>query len=69
LGVGLMLVLGGLSAGFVACPPPAQRLGAGHGDGATVPARPAAGAGFMRDGPAPARPGTVGAPGPPAGVR
>jgi hypothetical protein len=36
LGQGLVLVLGGLPAGLVACPPPAQRLGASHGDGATV---------------------------------
>ena len=33
---GLVLVLGGLPAGLVACPPPAQRRGAGDGDGAMV---------------------------------
>jgi hypothetical protein len=38
LGLGLMLVLGGLPAGLVACPPPAQRLGAGHGGGWDGPA-------------------------------
>src|SRR6266536_1351713 len=32
-GGGLLLVLGGLPAGFVAGPPPAQRLGAGDGRG------------------------------------
>jgi hypothetical protein len=37
LGLGLVLVLGGLPAGLVARPPPAQRLGAGDGDGAMVP--------------------------------
>ena len=37
LGQGLVLVLGGLPAGLVARPPPAQRLGAGDGDGAMVP--------------------------------
>ena len=37
VGLGLVLVLGGLPAGFVACPPPAQRCGAGDGDGVAVP--------------------------------
>src|SRR5215831_16077329 len=37
LGQGLVLVLGGLPAGLVACPPPAQRPGATYGEGATVP--------------------------------
>jgi hypothetical protein len=35
--VGLVLVLGGLPAGLVACLPPAQRRGTGGGGGATVP--------------------------------
>jgi hypothetical protein len=34
---GLVLVLGGLPAGLVACLPPAQRRGASDGDGAAVP--------------------------------
>jgi hypothetical protein len=29
----VVLMLGGLPAGVVACPPPAQRVGAGHGRG------------------------------------
>jgi hypothetical protein len=33
VGLGLLLVLGGLLAGLVACPPPAQRLCPGHGGG------------------------------------
>src|SRR5260370_37100851 len=33
-GQGLVVGLGGLPAGLVACPPPAQRRGAGYGDGA-----------------------------------
>jgi len=37
--LGLGLVLGGLLARFVACPPPVQRLGAGHGDGPALPGR------------------------------
>jgi hypothetical protein len=37
-GGGLLLVLGGLPAGLVACPPPAQRLGADHGAGVGMPA-------------------------------
>jgi hypothetical protein len=36
-GGGVLLVLGGLMAGLVACPPPAQCLGAGEGGGAGAP--------------------------------
>jgi hypothetical protein len=36
LGQGLVLVLGGLPAGLVACPPLAQRRGASYGGGAMV---------------------------------
>ena len=35
-GQGLVLVLGGLPAGLVACPPPAKRRGVSYGDGAVV---------------------------------
>jgi hypothetical protein len=61
LGLGLMLVLGGLPAGFVACPPPVQRLGAGHGDGATILCPGGGGGGVHERWPGTARPGTVGA--------
>jgi len=37
VGLGLLLVLGGLPAGLVACAPPAQRLGPGHGGGCDGP--------------------------------
>src|SRR5260370_42456397 len=35
-GQGLVLVLGGLPAGLVACPPPAKGRGVGYGGGAVV---------------------------------
>ena len=59
LGPGLVLALGGLSAGLVACPPPAQRLGAGYGIGATLPGLGGEG-GVHKDWPG-ARPETGGA--------
>jgi hypothetical protein len=59
LGLGLVLVLGGLPAGLVACPPPAQRFGAGCGDGAMVPGL-GGGGGVHREWPG-ARPETGGA--------
>ena len=57
--LGLVLVLGGLPAGLVARPPPAQRLGAGDGDGAMVPGL-GAGGGVHGEWPG-ARPETGGA--------
>ena len=59
LGQGLVLVLGGLPAGLVACPPPAQRRGASYGGGAMVPGLGGEG-GVHREWPG-ARPGTGGA--------
>ena len=53
-GQGLVLVLGGLPAGLVACPPPAKRRGMSYGDGAVVPGL--GGGGGVHQG----RPGAIG---------